>query len=159
MGRISKFLLAEELAVPYTIDPEGKFAVDVDAEFSWETAYKTATAGPKFNLTKTAGAKEKKPPASEAHERHSKKTSWFGRKGSAEAVLPTSMNEEKQEPAEKKKEDQPFALQKVKLQIPKGSFIAVVGRVGSGKVCRPCIYVGMLSKVYDTEFVVAGTDR
>lgn len=31
-------------------------------------------------------------------------------------------------------EEQPFQLQGLKLTVPKGAFVAIVGRVGSGKV-------------------------
>ena len=39
---------------------------------------------------------------------------------------------------EKEKEEKPFELVDVKLKIPRGSFVAIVGRVGSGKVRRSC---------------------
>ena len=39
---------------------------------------------------------------------------------------------------EKKDEDQPFELVDLKLKIPRGSFVAIVGRVGSGKVRLVC---------------------
>ena len=47
------------------------------------------------------------------------------------AALPTTMGE-----AEKKKEEdeKPFALKDLHLRVPKGAFVAIVGRVGSGKV-------------------------
>ena len=38
------------------------------------------------------------------------------------------------EKEEKKDEDKPFELADLKLRIHKGSFVAIVGRVGSGKV-------------------------
>ena len=34
-----------------------------------------------------------------------------------------------------KPEDKPFELKNLELKIPKGAFVAIVGRVGSGKVC------------------------
>ena len=34
----------------------------------------------------------------------------------------------------KKAEEKPFAIEGLKLNIPKGAFVAIVGRVGSGKV-------------------------
>ncbi|CAL1710985.1 unnamed protein product [Somion occarium] len=137
LGRISKFLLAEEIAEPYNIDPDSKFAVDVDADFSWETAHTAASAGPKFVLDETVPAKAG-PTVSQGKEEQSKessKRSWLRKnKKKTENVLPTTTNDEiKQEETNEKDEDKPFALPNLKLQIPKGSFVAIVGRVGSGK--------------------------
>ena len=42
--RISNFLRAEELAVPYTIDPSSNVALDVDGDFTWEEVRKGGTA-------------------------------------------------------------------------------------------------------------------
>ena len=121
--------------MPYTIDSESKFAVDVDADFRWETAYKSGSGGPKFALNKAPGSKDvKKSAPTKEQKGHEKKRSWFQRKDKTQPVLPTSDSGEKKEPSDEKNEDQPFALQNMRLQIPKGSFVAVVGRVGSGKV-------------------------
>ena len=112
LGRISKFLNAEELAEPYTIDYEMKNAVTIDGDFTWETAGKLE--GDKFAI----GRKGKGP------------------KGKGEAVLPTSVLAGPElEDSEKKAEEKPFELKDVKFSVPKGTFVAIVGRVGSGKVC------------------------
>lgn len=44
MGRIGKFLTAEELGEPYIIDVDRKNALEVDGDFSWETAGKITEA-------------------------------------------------------------------------------------------------------------------
>lgn len=53
-------------------------------------------------------------------------------------MLPTtaSGDEEKKKAEEDKEEEKPFELKDLNLKIPKGSFVAIVGRVGSGKVRR-----------------------
>ena len=59
------------------------------------------------------------------------------KKSEKEPVLPvTTSSEEKEEQAAEQEtvDDKPFELADLKLQIPKGSFVAIVGRVGSGKV-------------------------
>ena len=66
-----------------------------------------------------------------------KKSGKKGGKKSDGVILPTSVapgdgDKEKGQDAE---EEKPFALNGIKLTIPKGSFVAIVGRVGSGKVC------------------------
>ena len=38
--------------------------------------------------------------------------------------------------AKKDTDDKPFALENIDLKIPKGAFVAIVGRVGSGKIGR-----------------------
>ena len=61
------------------------------------------------------------------------------KKSEKEPVLPvTTSSEEKEKQAAEQEtvDDKPFELADLKLQIPKGSFVAIVGRVGSGKV-RP----------------------
>ena len=40
LGRIGKFLTAEELAEPYAIRKESDFAIDVNGDFEWETVQK-----------------------------------------------------------------------------------------------------------------------
>jgi len=37
-------------------------------------------------------------------------------------------------------EEKPFALTNLALRVPKGSFVAIVGRVGSGKVLTSFVY-------------------
>lgn len=47
--------------------------------------------------------------------------------------------EAKDEPPEYSTTDtsRPFQLVEINMTVPRGSLVAVVGRVGSGKVCRP----------------------
>ncbi|KAJ7172563.1 multidrug resistance-associated ABC transporter [Mycena filopes] len=116
--RIGSFLTAEELPDPYPIDTDRKNAVDLDASFTWETAGKVeAKFGP------GAGGKAAKK-AANAAKRKSK-----GQKGE---VLPVS---EKGTPGTvtPAEEEKPFELKNLKFSVPKGSFIAIVGKVGSGK--------------------------
>ena len=92
-----------------------KHAVTIDGDFTWETAGK-------LEANKFAASREGKGPK---------------RKG--EAVLPTSaagqVGGTEIEGSEKKTEEKPFELKNVKFSVPKGAFVAIVGRVGSGKVC------------------------
>lgn len=143
LGRIGSFLTAEELADPYKIDSNNPYAIHVDGDFQWETSYKASTGGPKFKTGKPAANGEKK--AEKPKEKGAKRRSFFGKK-EPEAVLPTA---DKKEGDGKKggagDEDKPFQLANLKLQIPKGSFVAIVGRVGSGKVWLVFEVVGKLS--------------
>ncbi|KAF8235236.1 multidrug resistance-associated ABC transporter [Tricholoma matsutake] len=126
LSRISKFLNAEELAEPYTIDYELKNAVTVNGDFTWETAGKLE--GNKFSAGTREGGMD---------------GGWTGRKGKrpkgkGEAALPVSVSAKQvggaeMEDSPKKADDKPFELRDVKFNVPKGAFVAIVGRVGSGK--------------------------
>lgn len=157
MGRISSFLTAEELAEPYKIDAGSKHAIDVDGAFQWETAYKAAIGGAKFSAGAGKGKggagakgdkgkekekeKEKKGTDDKVGEKGEKKArrGLFGRKDKKGPVLPVTATGEKAAEKEKerdeKKDEKPFELADLKFQVPKGAFVAIVGRVGSGKVC------------------------
>lgn len=125
LGRISKFLTSEELAEPYAIEYEQKSAIRVDGDFVWETAGKLEE--PKFAGPGKAAAKA------------AKRRSKMEKKGTESPVLPTTVGDvvvdgDGKEKEKDKEEEKPFELNNLKLNIAKGSFVAIVGRVGSGKV-------------------------
>ena len=93
-------------------------AVKVDGDFTWEVSGKVL--GNKFS-----GKDGKKRPNTKPK---LEKNKYKG------PVLPivTPKMEEKEKGDE---EDKPFELRDLKFSVPKGSFVAIVGRVGSGKVC------------------------
>lgn len=128
LNRISEFLMAEELLEPYAIDCEQKFAVDVNGDFTWETA-KPLDGRPKLSSPSDRGATKQA----------DKKAS--GKTGTLEPVLPITVDHRKLSVVVDNKEendiaDKPFELKNLGLKIPKGSFVAIVGRVGSGKVSK-----------------------
>ncbi|KAK7052301.1 multidrug resistance-associated ABC transporter protein [Favolaschia claudopus] len=119
-GRIGKFLTAEELPDPYLIDFDRKNAVDVDASFTWETAGKVEE---KF-------VKGKGGPGGGPKKENAKKKKNKGE------VLPTANANEKDVPSgavTPKEEERPFELPNLKFSVPRGAFVAIVGKVGSGK--------------------------
>ena len=134
--RISNFLRAEELAVPYTIDPSSNVALDVDGDFTWEEVRKGGTAT-KFDKK---GGKDGKDKATKENRK--------GKDKKGDAVLPTTADpepEQEKEKAEERKE-KPFELKDLRLQVPKGAFVAVVGRVGSGKSSLLQALIGEMRK-------------
>jgi ATP-binding cassette, subfamily C (CFTR/MRP), member 1 len=140
--RISKFLTAEELGKPYAIDFERKFAVDADGDFTWETSSKPVDVGHKSakggGAPRADGAKK---PKQKADPKNNAARRGLFRDKSAKAgpVLPTTTTDGTtvEKGAEQNAADEtPFELKNLKLQIPKGSFVAIVGRVGSGKVAN-----------------------
>jgi ABC-type glutathione transport system ATPase component len=139
--RIGAFLTAEELPDPYPIDFERKNAVDVDASFSWETAGKIEE--PKFDAGAAGGGRGGMGGArgrgggrgGGAGRGGGPKKKAKGKKGSE--LLPTA--NEKDTPsasgaATPREEEKPFELKNLRFSVPKGAFVAIVGKVGSGKV-------------------------
>lgn len=155
LGRISKFLLAEELAESYKIDPGSKYAVDVDGDFAWETIHnpdRSAKSGLGKRGARTPA--EKKP--SEAKQK--KQSFWRKRKPSG-PILPTATTKDTATKSNKLGE-KPFELNGVQLKIPKGSFVAIVGRVGSGKVCQVSFcFLDHVTGGFVLEFSLASSNR
>ncbi|RDB26412.1 hypothetical protein Hypma_006958 [Hypsizygus marmoreus] len=121
LGWILKFLLSEELADPYLIDYAQKQAVSVDGNFTWETAGKLEEG--KFDHGKGDGTR-------------GDRGSNDGRKGAKGVILPTSSDRKVGKELEMGSEKEKlFELINLKFSMPKGAFVAIVGRVGSGKVC------------------------
>ncbi|KAJ3915478.1 multidrug resistance-associated ABC transporter [Lentinula edodes] len=130
MGRIGKFLKAEELAESYTIDFERKHAVEVDGDFSWESAGKIVET--KFEK----GAKNDHVPNSGVRSEKDGKPAKAVSKSTQDETLPTTFQDIKTTQdidSDPPKEDEPFVLRNLKFNVPKGSFVAIVGTVGSGK--------------------------
>ncbi|KAL6300347.1 multidrug resistance-associated ABC transporter [Sparassis latifolia] len=146
LRRMSRYLIAEELVDPYTIDPTSEHAIDVEGDFAWETADKSARK-PKFDHGSRGEKDEKEKDKKEKREKKEKKKQnaksgakkggFFGRKKEGD-LLPTSAQadahaDDEKDDGEKAKEEVPFELKNLTLQVPKGSFVAVVGGIGSGK--------------------------
>ncbi|KAK1229440.1 hypothetical protein PQX77_007488 [Marasmius sp. AFHP31] len=113
-GRIRVFLTAEELDEAYEMDHQQDYAIDADGDFTWETVTKLEEAkNPKNAKGKATSAAAK------------------GREGPTPAATekPTA-KEEKSAPGQG---DGPFALKNLRFSIERGSFVAIVGRIGSGK--------------------------
>lgn len=121
--RVSKFLIAEELGDQYSIDEERKMAIEIKGDFTWE-----------------AGGGEDKDAvqARKAVEGGTKKQvkSKKQKKSKADSdVLPTQAPQKDSDQNSSESEDEkPFELKDLDVSIPKGSFVAIVGSVGSGKV-------------------------
>ena len=145
LRRIGTFMRAEELAVPYEIDPNAEAAVDVDGDFTWETVRKDASNAVSLGAKIDKGGKGR----TRDRGKGKKEKKKGGKKKGDESLLSTAAttpagastpvgSAENGERKEKEKEEKPFELVDVKLKIPRGSFVAIVGRVGSGKVRRSC---------------------
>ncbi|KAM5532133.1 hypothetical protein V8D89_014226 [Ganoderma adspersum] len=145
--RIGTFMRAEELSVPYEINPSAEDAIDVDGDFTWEAVRKdenTVNLAANFeedkkDEPKDAGKKRKKkggellPTATDTPEKSS---------GREDKNVPTTGGGS----GDVKEEGKPFELKDIKLKIPKGSFVAIVGRVGSGKSSLLQALIGEMRK-------------
>jgi ATP-binding cassette subfamily C (CFTR/MRP) protein 1 len=143
LDRISKVLLAEEIGDDYPIDPESPFGVDMTGDFTWETV------GPPSDTPKPKGKggagekkmtpeeekkkkeEEKKKKAEEKRKKTEEKAK-VKRRRHGEVDEKSGVDEEEEETPDDGS-PKPFVLRDVKLRVPKGKFVAIVGRVGSGK--------------------------
>ncbi len=121
LNRISTFLLAEELPEPYPIDVNSKYAVDVDADFTWEI---TEGVEEKFSQPKEGSEANEEKPNSIQHDKQ---------KNENDRVLDVVVSDA-DEKGNKDEDKTPYSLNGLKMQIERGQFVAIVGRVGSGKV-------------------------
>ncbi|KLO13407.1 multidrug resistance-associated ABC transporter [Schizopora paradoxa] len=155
LGRIGKFLTAEELEEPYAIDDEMKWAVKTNATFAWETVGKPAQApGGKFGR---AGQKGKGAAAAAQQQGGKTRGRSKGKKDKKGGpILPTTAADASGSGEKKKSDGKPFELRDLQLNIPRGSFIAIVGRVGSGKSSLLQGLVGEMRRV-SGEVVFGGT--
>ncbi|KAH9849408.1 multidrug resistance-associated ABC transporter [Lenzites betulinus] len=140
LRRISAFLRAEELAVPYLVAPESKFALDVDADFTWEVVRGNNGAAGMRGVGRAQAKANERAAKAEQKEKSRRK------KAGEEPVLPTTADDSEKTGGKEKEEEKPFVLKDVKLKIPKGSFVAIVGRVGSGKSSLLQALIGEMRK-------------
>ncbi|KAF8884414.1 multidrug resistance-associated ABC transporter [Gymnopilus junonius] len=141
-NRLCEFLNAEEIGEPYTIEPNQDLALKVDGDFEWENVAKleegekTSNSPDKEDALQKESEKmkeqaEKKETQGQQPQQPQKPSSkWWKRRKEAtepENTLPFA------NPDGNEKTLPPFSLKEFHMDIPKGAFIAIVGRVGSGK--------------------------
>jgi ATP-binding cassette subfamily C (CFTR/MRP) protein 1 len=152
LGRIGAFLTAEELDEPYKIKDDVKMAVEVDGDFAWETVLSVTGKGAE---SKFAALGAGKGAAGGGTNR------WSKRKSN---LLPTTADVKPgdEKPKEKEKDEEekkPFELKNLQFRVPKGAFVAIVGRVGSGKVTFLFSLSLLHSLTNFAELSASGVDR
>ncbi|KEP49841.1 multidrug resistance-associated ABC transporter [Rhizoctonia solani 123E] len=144
LGRISKFLTSEELQDEFEVQSENKYAVDIRGTFTWERGGAPQDANPKKGkkaaaaakaaaaeapkLTKEELAKKKvddKEKKAKEKEKKRREKERLGKK--KKGVDPNDSSDEEEHGPE------PFRLVDVDLQIRRGAFVGIAGKIGSGK--------------------------
>ena len=136
VARIRKFLLAEELSETPRIDPSQGMAVLLDGDFEWEVV-RGVEGAPEQQQKEDDRGKEFKPLMEDRKKKKDKARRQKGETSTpSEDVLPVTVESAISEDVPSAVEEKPFDLKGLRLEIPKGAFVAIVGRVGSGKVCN-----------------------
>lgn len=140
LSRITKFLLAEELVPELRVDPSQDNAVLVNGDFEWHTMDGGVQAVEQKEANDLMEEAKKKNEQTE-HLGKDRKRRWkFWKEQediSAVGIELASTSEATREDGRPSPgfEGKPFGLKDLQLEIRRGEFIAIVGRVGSGKVC------------------------
>lgn len=113
--RIGKLLLADELPNEVQINPNAKYAIQAEGDFTFESSKPPDAKGGPLVFAKDRKAMAEKKKAKKAAKLRQKKG------------LPPL------EDTKKEDEGVPFQIRNINLQIPRGSLVCVVGRIGSGK--------------------------
>ncbi|KAJ7890947.1 multidrug resistance-associated ABC transporter [Mycena olivaceomarginata] len=148
MRRIATFLTAEELASPYTINEHTPDAITVDGDFTWENIQdierpEEEEHDPARKMLKAKEKKEKERAEKEWKKRQAKEAKKRQKEG--EEVLP-SVVDAAQARDENPKEE-PFAIKDLKLNVHRGAFVGIIGRVGSGKSSVLQALVGEMRRI------------
>ena len=97
----------------------------INGDFTWETVL-----GDKKEKSKDEEKSDKKPNDEvKSKKKKSKKTK-------SQNVLPSTIDDDSKKDEGTEKEEPPFSFNDLRFEVPKGSFVAIVGRVGCGKVSR-----------------------
>lgn len=143
LGRISKFLAAEELAEPYRIDQTLPLAVQVNGDFTWETVFgikeEKDKAKEDSNEDKGISKGKKKKTDKTAPKDESQSRWWKSKKTTTQDQLPSTIDDNNitgdgNSDSSEKPQEPPFSLNDIRFEVPKGAFVAVVGPIGCGKV-------------------------
>ena len=132
--RMAEFLDAEEAPPAFEVE-ESDVGVTIEADFAWEAAVEEAGRDFAASKPKTPGrfARRRARKALEKAEGNPKDTEEQEQEQEKEKDADAETITEA--PDIKAKDATPFALRDIKMQIKKGEFVAIVGRVASGTLC------------------------
>jgi ATP-binding cassette, subfamily C (CFTR/MRP), member 1 len=131
--RINEYFNAEDAEEGYTVDASTGNAVHVDASFTWETLPKTGSpSSGKENEDETQRSTYSRL-VQRLRGRLQANSPSSGAEADGPALPLDAITPVKEDPEPVDVVDVPFMLSNVKLDIPHGAFVAIVGRIGSGK--------------------------
>lgn len=140
LERFAEFFTAEELQDPYLIDPSATLALKVDGSFEWdalpgfaEELARQEKEDDKDDVQKHYAKKKEEAKAKKAEAKRRKEEEKRKKKGIVAEKTIVPEPDEKESP---NADEKPFCLENLHLEIQRGKFVAIVGRVGSGKVGR-----------------------
>ncbi|CDZ97481.1 Multidrug resistance-associated protein/mitoxantrone resistance protein, ABC superfamily [Phaffia rhodozyma] len=140
LGRVSLCLLGDEIDNPVPVYPDAEYAVSAHGSYSWESAEKPSDEPVRVTPGKGGPMGKGKPPKKskkeKAAEKEERKRKRLERLNAPPVV--------------------PFALKDIDLDIPRGSFVVVCGRVGSGKSSLMQALLGEM-KLVSGEAYLGGT--
>lgn len=152
LKRMSKFLAAEELADPYLLSPHAEAAVSIDGDFSWEAVRKPLSEADKKK-------EEEKKNLEEKEKKDKNKTKKVEKKDKDAKKPPTTADASGKDKITPDVEETPFELNNLQFSVPRGSFVAIVGRIGSGKVWLCSIVRGGEQLTLNSELPPSSLDR
>ena len=109
----------------------------VDGDFTWETVLGVEETGKADD--KGASGKDKNPKTDKKASKDEVRQKWWkSKKTTDQDKLPSTRDDSKVtgdgETDSQDKQEPPFTLTNLQFEVPKGAFVAIVGRVGCGKV-------------------------
>jgi ATP-binding cassette subfamily C (CFTR/MRP) protein 1 len=124
--RINAYLNSEDADEGYELNQEAPNAVTVDASFAWETRSKTTSASDSSKPSAQDAAKTTTAGPSKSRKEPSPSGPILPLLSDDTASLGNGVEDEAMN-------DLPFLLQDVKINIARGAFVAIIGKIGSGK--------------------------
>ena len=98
--------------------------MQVNGDFTWETVL-----GEKKEKSEAEEKLDKKKLNDEVQSKKKKSN-----KTTSQNLLPSTTDDGKTIDSTEKEEEPPFSFNDLRFEVPKGAFVAIVGRVGCGKV-------------------------
>ena len=128
----ASFLTAEELAEPYQIQETLPLAVQINGDFTWEKVFGEKEGKDEEKEKGKAEEKSDKKNHNDKEQSRRKKS----KKMTSQNILPSTTDDNKISGNDDspEKEEPPFSFKDLRFEVPKGAFVAIVGRVGCGKV-------------------------
>lgn len=142
LGRLTQVFLAEQQGQMFALDPSAKYAVEVvDGWFKWEGA-------PPEELSKKD---RKKQARAVAKEQATTKPVELAKPTDTEAILNVAPTDGATGPATARSsnevQDDEIQLRDINIAVPRGSLVAIVGAVGSGKSSLLQALIGEMKRV------------